>query len=137
MIIGTSVVPILIVSKIAIPFITVKLFSKSALHTLMVWEFGPIVKIPLLVAVASSQFEKIPGYELPEDHVKIPAAWLIDQCGWKGYTKSGIGVHKNQALVLVNHGGGLGSDIKNLAEEIKKSVAEKFGIILDPEVNII
>jgi len=84
-----------------------------------------------------AEFEKIPGYELPEDHVKIPAAWLIDQCGWKGYTKSGIGVHKNQALVLVNHGGGLGSDIKNLAEEIKKSVAEKFGIILDPEVNII
>jgi len=84
-----------------------------------------------------AEFENIPGYELPNDQVKIPAAWLIDQCGWKGYTKGNIGVHKNQALVLVNHGGGEGSAIRDLSEQIRKSVSEKFGIILVPEVNII
>lgn len=82
-------------------------------------------------------FPKIPGYELPGKNFKIPAAWLIEQCGWKGKTIGNIGVHKNQALVLVNYGHGKGHDIKNLALEIKKSVALKFGIEIEPEVNII
>ncbi|MCG8322879.1 MAG: UDP-N-acetylmuramate dehydrogenase [Cytophagales bacterium] len=82
-------------------------------------------------------FPKIPGYELPGKNFKIPAAWLIEQCGWKGRTFGPIGVHKNQALVLVNYGQGTGGAIKNLAMEIKESVARKFGIEIEPEVNIV
>jgi len=84
-----------------------------------------------------AEYPEIPGYELPKDQVKVPAAWLIDQCGWKGLTRGKIGVHKNQALVLVNYGGGDGQEIKELAIEIKDSVAQKFGIQLHPEVNFI
>jgi UDP-N-acetylmuramate dehydrogenase len=68
---------------------------------------------------------------------KIPAAWLIEQCGWKGKTFDHIGVHKNQALVLVNYGGGEGKKIWQLALDIKASVKEKFNIMLQPEVNVI
>ena len=84
-----------------------------------------------------AEFPSIPGYQLPENKVKIPAAWLIENTGWKGKTFGSIGVHKNQPLVLVNYGGGEGVKIKDLAFEIKDSVASKFGIELTPEVNII
>ena len=84
-----------------------------------------------------AEFSTIPGYELPGDRVKVPAGWLIDQAGWKGVIKGNIGVHKNQALVLVNYGNGQGEDLKVLALEIQDSVAKKFGIILTPEVNIV
>ena len=83
------------------------------------------------------EFPGMPAYELPEKRFKIPAAWLIEQCGWKGKKLGKIGVHKNQPLVLVNYGEGKGADIKNLAIEIQKSVAEKFGIELSTEVNIV
>lgn len=69
--------------------------------------------------------------------VKIPAAWLIEQCGWKGKKVGSVGVHDKQALVLVNHGGGTGEDIKKLADQIILSVEEKFGLKLTPEVNLI
>ena len=84
-----------------------------------------------------AEFPSIPGYPLPDSKVKIPAAWLIDQDGWKGKTFGQIGVHKNQPLVLVNYGGGKGADIKALAFKIQASVATKFGIELTPEVNIV
>lgn len=75
----------------------------------------------------------------PGEHglIKIPAAWLIEQCGWKGKTFGDIGVHKNQALVLVNYGGGEGKKIWQLAMDIQSSVREKFNILLQPEVNVI
>ncbi|MBL6449258.1 UDP-N-acetylmuramate dehydrogenase [Fulvivirga sp. 29W222] len=79
----------------------------------------------------------IPGYALPDNKVKVPAGWLIEQCGWKGVTRGAIGVHKKQALVLVNYGGGKGDDLRSLAEEIRDSVIKKFGIKLHAEVNII
>ena len=82
-------------------------------------------------------FEEIPGYRLDEEYTKVPAAWLIDQCGWKGKRKGNIGVHDKQALVLVNHGGGKGKDLVDLSEEIQKSVQGTFGIQLETEVNII
>ncbi|WP_317038914.1 UDP-N-acetylmuramate dehydrogenase [Roseivirga echinicomitans] len=84
-----------------------------------------------------AEFPSIPGYKLLEQKVKIPAAWLIEQAGWKGKTFGEIGVHKNHPLVLVNYGNGKGEDIKSLAFEIRASVAAKFGIEIIPEVNII
>ncbi|SNC61415.1 UDP-N-acetylmuramate dehydrogenase [Hymenobacter gelipurpurascens] len=82
-----------------------------------------------------SQYPDLPGYPVPGG-VKVPAAWLIEQCGWKGQRRGAHGVHDKQALVLVNHGGAQGGDIRDLAQEIIASVREKFGIELHPEVNI-
>ena len=81
-------------------------------------------------------FTDIPGY-INGNTVKIPAAWLIDQCGWKGKRFGNVGVHDKQPLVLVNYGNGTGIEIKNLAEEIRVSVTEKFGIELEVEPKII
>ena len=81
-------------------------------------------------------FPTIPGYE-NHNQVKVPAAWLIEQCGWKGKTIGEIGVHQRQSLVLVNYGNGKGKDLQKLAQEIQKSVVDKFGIQLQPEVNIV
>lgn len=82
------------------------------------------------------QYPSIPSYPISETTVKVPAGWLIEQCGWKGKVLGNYGVHKNQALVLVNYGGAKGEDIKKLAYEVIESVKEKFGIQLSPEVNI-
>lgn len=79
----------------------------------------------------------VPTYPAEGNLTKVPAAWLIEQCGWKGQTLGNIGVHKHQALVLVNYGGGKGEDIWNLAMRIRDSVQEKFGIALEPEVNVV
>lgn len=79
----------------------------------------------------------IPHYSISNERIKIPAAWLIEQCGWRGYRKNGVGVHDKQALVLVNYGSGSGEAIKNLAHEIQESVSKQFTIKLIPEVNII
>ena len=82
-------------------------------------------------------YPKMPHYLQPDGNVKIPAAWLIDQCGWKGKRKGNIGCHVNQPLVLVNYGGGTGKAIQKLAEEIQQSVLEKFGVRLLAEVNMV
>jgi UDP-N-acetylmuramate dehydrogenase len=79
----------------------------------------------------------IPSFIGENGLVKIPAAWLIEQCGWKGKTIDNIGVHKLQALVLVNYGGGQGEKIWDLAMQIQSSVKAKFNITLHPEVNVI
>ena len=75
--------------------------------------------------------------ELAEDRVKIPAGWMIDQCGWKGKALGPAAVHDKQALVLVNLGGAKGSDILALSDAVRASVHEKFGIDIHPEVNLI
>jgi UDP-N-acetylmuramate dehydrogenase len=80
---------------------------------------------------------EIPSYKIDEDHYKIPAGWLIEQSGWKGYRKGDAGCYKKQALVLINYGNASGKEIYDLSEEIKISVKEKFGISLEREVNII
>ncbi|MBX0289234.1 UDP-N-acetylmuramate dehydrogenase [Hymenobacter sp. HSC-4F20] len=82
-----------------------------------------------------AHYPELPGYPVPGG-VKVPAAWLIEQCGWKGQRRGAHGVHDKQALVLVNHGGAQGQDIRELAHDIIASVREKFGIELHPEVNI-
>lgn len=70
-------------------------------------------------------------------HSKLSAGWLIEQCGWKGRRRGAAGVHSRHALVLVNHGGASGSDIWQLACDIRSSVAERFGLVLEPEPVII
>ncbi|NHF60781.1 UDP-N-acetylmuramate dehydrogenase [Flavobacteriaceae bacterium TP-CH-4] len=78
-----------------------------------------------------------PYYKVSDDLYKIPAGWLIEKCGFKGKRFGDAGVHKHQALVLVNYGNATGTEILHLAQRIMKSVEEKFGIIITPEVNII
>lgn len=84
-----------------------------------------------------SKFPTIPSYNFSQKQVKIPAAWLIDEAGWKGYRQGDAGVHVNQALVLVNYGKATGKDIELLSKNIQLDILEKFGIKLEPEVNII
>jgi len=77
------------------------------------------------------------GYPADESMIKTSAAWLIESCGWKGKVLGNTGTYAKHALVLVNHGGATGSDIWALAQSIQRSVQERYGIYLEPEVNII
>lgn len=81
-------------------------------------------------------YPNMPHYTIDENHEKIPAGWMIDQCGWKGKSLGRAGVHDKQALVLVNRGGATGEDIIQLYKTIQKDVKAKFGIDIYPEVNI-
>ncbi len=90
-----------------------------------------------LMDFIKKDYPSLPSYPAADGLVKIPAAWLIEQCGWKGKTFNNIGVHQHQALVLVNYGGGEGEKIWELAMKIQDSVKEKFNITLQPEVNVI
>ena len=83
-----------------------------------------------------SKFPDVVHYDLPEGKVKIPAGWLIEQAGWKGQRFGDAGVHSQQALVLVNYGNATGEEIWALAQRIQASVLEKFGVQLEPEVNV-
>ena len=102
---------------------------------------GSFFKNPVLYEkqfkTLQDQFPEIPYYLDQEGKIKIPAAWLIDSLGYKGYRKKDAGVHKNQALVLVNYGNATGVEIKKLALEIKGKVLETFGVDLEFEVNIL
>ncbi len=84
-----------------------------------------------------AQYPDMPHYYIDADHEKIPAGWMIDQCGWKGRSLGRAGVHDKQALVLVNRGGATGADIVALCQQIQHDVRERFGIDIHPEVNII
>jgi UDP-N-acetylmuramate dehydrogenase len=97
---------------------------------------NPVVH-QLLLNDLTKEHSSIPNYPLGPNTYKIPAAWLIDQAGWKGHRQGDAGVHERQALVLVNHGNANGREIFALAMKIQLDVKAKFGINLDPEVNII
>lgn len=93
----------------------------------------PKAKYEELVA----RFGNVPHYSVDDNNEKIPAGWMIDQCGWKGKSLGKAGVHSRQALVLVNRGGAEGKDIVALCDAVKRDVKDKFGIDIVPEVNII
>ncbi|MBW4933484.1 UDP-N-acetylmuramate dehydrogenase [Marinobacter sp. F4206] len=101
---------------------------------------GSFFKNPV---VASAEYEglrsaypDVVGYPQPQG-VKLAAAWLIDQCGWKGFRNQRVGVHNRQALVLINHSGGTGHDILELAGKIRDSVKARFGVELEMEPGVI
>lgn len=102
---------------------------------------GSFFKNPVIpkaqFAEIRDKYPTIANYPVDDEHVKIAAGWLIDNAGWKGKTFDNYGVHKNQALVLVNYGGAEGKDIYQLSEDIMKSVQEMYGIQLEREVNVI
>lgn len=103
---------------------------------------GSFFKNPVVEAAAAERLKEehpeIPLYPTSEKGmVKLAAGWLIDRCGWKGRRLGNAGVHARQALVLVNLGGATGKEIENLARNIIADVREKFGITLNPEVEII
>ena len=85
----------------------------------------------------AAQYPQMPHYTVDAQHEKIPAGWMIEQCGWKGKSLGRAGVHDKQALVLVNLGGATGQEIVDLCETIRKDVSDKFGIDIHPEVNVI
>jgi len=83
------------------------------------------------------EYPSMPGYELNEIETKIPAGWLIEEAGLKGMKYGNAGTYKQQALVIVNHGGATGKEIMELSNKIRTTVKNKFGIELVPEVNIV
>ena len=83
------------------------------------------------------KYPSAPGYVIDHETVKIPAGWLIEQAGWKGKRFGNYGVHAQQALVLVNYGDAKGEEILALSSEIMADIDQKFGIVLEREVNIV
>ena len=83
-----------------------------------------------------AQFPDVKSHPVDDDNIKIPAGWLIEKAGWKGYKGGEFGVHDKQALVLINFGSARGRDIFKLSNQIQKSVQQQFGIELEREVNV-
>jgi len=96
---------------------------------------NPVVGDADMERLASSHPD-LPRWDVEDGH-KLSAGWLIEQCGWKGKRQGAAGVHERHALVLVNHGGASGAEIWQLARDIRNSVADRFGIGLEPEPRIV
>jgi len=97
---------------------------------------NPVVKLSV-VDELKIKYPKIPVFSDNSGGAKLAAGWLIEQCGWKGKRIGDAGVHEKQALIIVNHGNATGIELFDLSEQIKKSVAEKFGVSLEREVEVI
>lgn len=97
---------------------------------------NPVVEIQFFNQLQKA-YPQIPFYPINESFIKIPAGWLIEKAGWKGKRFNNYGVHKNQALVLVNYGGADGAEIYDLSKKIQADIRAKFDIDLQSEVNII
>ena len=101
---------------------------------------GSFFKNPVISAEQFAELVKVypvmPSYLQKDNTVKVPAGWLIEQCGWKGYRDGDAGCHAQQALVLVNYGNAKGEEILNLSNKIISSVKNRFAVTLEKEVNI-
>ena len=97
---------------------------------------NPIVPIEIYEK-AKANYPDMPHYPVSETHVKVPAGWLIEQAGFKGKRFGDAGIHTKQALVIVNYGNATGNEIWNVAQNIQKTIFEKYGISIDAEVNVI
>lgn len=97
---------------------------------------NPIIERSIFEQLVS-QFPDIPHYPAPNGNVKLAAGWLIEACGFKGVVEGNTGTWKNQALVLVNHGGATGQEVYRFSETIINTVQQKFGVLLEREVNIV
>lgn len=97
---------------------------------------NPVIPVDEFKAI-QSYFPEIVNYPAGDGEVKLAAGWMIEQCGWKGKVVGNTGTWKNQALVLVNHGGATGEEVYSLSSQIIDSVYSKFGVTLEREVNII
>ncbi|MAJ90532.1 MAG: UDP-N-acetylenolpyruvoylglucosamine reductase [Flavobacteriales bacterium] len=102
---------------------------------------GSFFKNPIVSSIKfknlKRKFPQIVGYKISESETKIAAGWLIENAGLKGYRQGDAGVHKNQALVLVNYGTASGKDIMHLAQKVQNIIIKKYGVHIIPEVNII
>jgi len=97
---------------------------------------NPVISVEHFLKLQSVNND-IPHYKISDELIKVPAGWLVEQCGFKGKRFGDAGVHKNQALVLVNYDNAKGSDILHLAEKIQSEVTKRYSINLEMEVNII
>jgi UDP-N-acetylmuramate dehydrogenase len=97
---------------------------------------NPIVPIEVYEK-AKANYPDMPHYPVSETLVKVPAGWLIEQAGFKGKRFGDAGIHTKQALVLVNYGNATGNEIWNVAQNIQKTIFEKYGIRIEAEVNVI
>ena len=102
---------------------------------------GSFFKNPIIPRItyekALQNYPEMPHYKVSEELVKVPAGWLIEQAGFKGKRFGDAGIHKNQALVLVNYGGSTGNQIYDLSSQIISDIESKFGVTLEREVNIL
>lgn len=97
---------------------------------------NPVISTEKFISLQTN-WSDIPSYNLSESEIKIPAAWLIEKCGWKGFRRADAGVHQTQPLVLVNYGNASGQEILALSNEICDSVKSQFDILLEREVIVI
>jgi len=118
----------------------IKIRSSKLPNPAKIGNAGSFFKNPVIGSIQfeelKKQFTDIPGYS-NSDSIKVPAGWLIEQCGWKGFRNGDAGCYQHQALVLVNYGNATGAEIFQLSTQIIESVQQKFGITLEREVNII
>lgn len=101
---------------------------------------GSFFKNPIITnevfELVKSKHPNAPSYKVDDHHVKLPAGWLIDQCGWKGKRVGHVGCYEKQALVIVNHGGATGGEIWDFAQGVQRDVEEKFGVGIEVEINV-
>ncbi len=124
------------ISKVVIEIRNSKLPDPTRLANAGSFFKNPVVNTEVFENLKETH-PSIPGYPVDEEHVKVPAGWLIEQAGWKGKVVGNVGTYRQQALVIVNHGRASGREILQLSEKIQQSVKEKFDIALVPEVNIV